>query len=72
MGSLGRLGEGCLGWTEFTLENSDIETREWGGLGWGAHPSWGWVGRAEPRGADPEPESIFHLTAQLINQVLWF
>ena len=33
---------------------------------------WGWVGRAEPRGADPEPESIFHLTAQLINQVLWF
>lgn len=44
----------------------------WAGLGWGAHPSWGCVGRAEPRGADPEPESVFHLTAQLINQVLRF
>ena len=44
----------------------------WAGLGWGAHPSWGWVGTAEPRGAYPEPESVFHLTAQLINQVLRF
>ena len=47
MGNVGRLGEGCLGRTESTLEHPDTETQEWVELGWGGAdtvPGGGWGG----------------------------